>query len=430
MPIQYDSSVPLDNKQVRLYDDKKRFIRLSVDEIIARKLNIWKNWYCSAGERSLYIDYDGLVWISNCASASYYREEWKKYSEKYIGPWPHKEWYNHNTEEGWPLPEDYEKSSQHLKFLEEVDKLEKKFFSNKKQGKFDKGIQDNYFGYIGNIYDRLEYKDSWVQCPFDFCGCGADVILSKCKSPEHLDKLAVSKSGYKGQFNTKKNFVSYIDDFVAMEMNFPIHFQLLWDLGRRCNYDCTYCWNGLHNLKDPHHDYYVIRKTILSIIKNWARNHQIRWNFGGGEPTLHPNFLDITKLLKEKNQWVLVTTNGSRDVNYWNDLKKYCNTINFSAHFESMSKHTDHEKRFINNVQTVMDYHNTVDDDFWLEVKLMTPPGYVEHALKFKDKLNVKELYKPGKNGRMKGCYSLVPIRNDKGISDYSPEEIKLLESQ
>jgi hypothetical protein len=77
-----------------------------------------------------------------------------------------------------------------------------------------------------------------------------------------------------------------------------------------------------------------------------------------------------------------------------------------------------------------MDYHNTVDDDFWLEVKLMTPPGYVEHALKFKDKLNVEELYKPGKNGRMKGCYSLVPIRNDKGISDYSPEEIKLLESQ
>ena len=44
----------------------------SVDEVIANNLNKWKDWKCSAGVRSLYIDYDGNVWIANCASAKQY----------------------------------------------------------------------------------------------------------------------------------------------------------------------------------------------------------------------------------------------------------------------------------------------------------------------------------------------------------------------
>ena len=73
----------------------------------------------------LYIDYDGRVWIANCASAEYYKKEWKKFSEKTIGPWPHEAWYDKHTIEGWPLPKDYENCNQHLAFLDQVDKLEK-----------------------------------------------------------------------------------------------------------------------------------------------------------------------------------------------------------------------------------------------------------------------------------------------------------------
>ena len=117
MPILYDESVPLDNKQLRFYNESNKYIRLSVDETIARKLNYWKDWHCSAGERSLYIDYDGRVWIANCASAEYYKKEWKKFSEKTLGTWPHEEWYNKNTKNGWPLPKDYENSEQIAVFL-------------------------------------------------------------------------------------------------------------------------------------------------------------------------------------------------------------------------------------------------------------------------------------------------------------------------
>ena len=98
MPIITDELVPLDNKQLRFYDKNGDYIRLSVDEVIARKLNYWNNWYCSAGERSLYIDYDGRVWIANCASSKYYEKEWKKYSHEYVGQYPHKKWYRRKVD--------------------------------------------------------------------------------------------------------------------------------------------------------------------------------------------------------------------------------------------------------------------------------------------------------------------------------------------
>ena len=37
--------------------------------------------------------------------------------------------------------------------------------------------------------------------------------------------------------NTLKDVVDSIDEPVAVEMNFPIPYQILWDIGRRCNYD-------------------------------------------------------------------------------------------------------------------------------------------------------------------------------------------------
>ncbi len=61
--------IPLDNKQIRLYNPDGEFELASVDEIVARKLNKFKGWKCSAGERGIYIDYDGNVWTANCTGA-------------------------------------------------------------------------------------------------------------------------------------------------------------------------------------------------------------------------------------------------------------------------------------------------------------------------------------------------------------------------
>ena len=102
---------PTGNKQLRIYNKNNQYSLFSVDEVIANNLNKWKDWKCSAGVRSLYIDYDGNVWIANCASASHYGKVhdqrvknytnqdpklidrlWQEYRESFIGEYPHKTW--------------------------------------------------------------------------------------------------------------------------------------------------------------------------------------------------------------------------------------------------------------------------------------------------------------------------------------------------
>jgi pyruvate-formate lyase-activating enzyme len=170
------------------------------------------------------------------------------------------------------------------------------------------------------------------------------------------------------------------------------------------------------------------------LIDHWSHGSPIRWNFGGGEPTMHPRFMDILKYLKSRNQWVLVTTNGSRSTKFWREASQYINSVNMSAHFASMDLYSGNEDRFVEVCKVIMEHHDAVDDDHWIEIKLMTPPGFLERAQSTRQRiLDLEMLDKPGANLRPKGTISLVPIRdlNDaEKLVDYSENEIKYFTNQ
>lgn len=518
-----DADVPLDNKQLRLYNFEGKYARFSVEEIIAQGKNAWKGWHCSAGARNLYIDYDGNIWVANCASSgrnegahvdlwkNWLNSEWKRHRTEVFGEFPHLEWLKENTEyDGVELL--YEADEYMAKLNSEMDKAAKEFFYETPRfdpevraawkeelrrvfGKFPyhewlkentdwdgvtelrdlhpalkqletefKQVEDDFFdahnislkgplyrkflkegggwrwfstetdkdstwGLLGSIFNDWRVPQTWTKCPFNNCGCGADVILSKVKDSQYVDYLAVSEDGYDGQYRTRNDVIPHVDEGVALEMNFPIDYQILWDLSRKCNFDCSYCWPSVHNNTDKHYDYEVIKQTMDRAIDNWAGGEQIRWNFGGGEPTLHPNFLDIIKHLKSKNQWTMVTTNGSRTNRYWKEARQYLNTANFSCHFEGVDL-----ELFISNIELVAEWHDQVADDFWIEVKLMTPPGVVHTGIETKKRIEALETWqRPGANGRPKGAVVLVPIRDINTASSmvaYSDEELELLRNQ
>ena len=104
-----------------------------------------------------------------------------------------------------------------------------------------------------------------------------------------------------------------------------------------------------------------------------------------------------------------------------------------SAHFGSMDLYKGNEQRFIENCKIIIDHHKSVNDDFWLEIKLMTPPGMLERAQLFNEKIIELGIFNKGANGRQIGATSLVPIR---GIDDsselvgYSDNEIKFFQQQ
>jgi sulfatase maturation enzyme AslB (radical SAM superfamily) len=245
--------------------------------------------------------------------------------------------------------------------------------------------------------------------------------------------LSVTNSSWEGKENTLNDVVDNIGAPVAVEMNFPIPYQILWDLGRRCNYDCSYCWTSVHNRTDDHKDYDLLITTADNLINNWSGGKSIRWNFGGGEPTLHPKFLDFVKYLKDRNQWIMITSNGTRDHKYWAEAAKYLNSINLSAHFDGLTDEKD-EDRFVRNIDAICKHFDEHDDDHWLEIKLMAPPQYIDRALKLKDKINaLGTLDKPGANGRIKGVVSLVPIRGlgDSGtLVEYNDNQLEMFKNQ
>jgi len=404
------------NKQFRIYDESEKYIRLSVDETIARGLNKWQGWQCSAGVRALYIDFDGNLWICNTASAKLDRFNTPGWEQVLKDNKPEQ-----ITESWWPIK--HQLALDYRKTKEAFQKVLPNTVENKTQ----------FPGFLGNIFDGYDLPTSWFKCPWDSCGCGADVIVSKAKSTMYKPMLAVTNGGWEAKESTLDDVVDNISDPVAVEMNFPIPYQILWDLGRRCNYDCSYCWTSVHNRTDDHKDYDLLVSTADNLIDNWSHKESIRWNFGGGEPTLHPKFLEFLKHLKSRDQWIMLTSNGTRDHKYWAEAVQYLNSINLSAHFDGLLDEKD-EDRFVRNIEAICKHFDEHDDDHWLEIKLMAPPQYIDRALKLRDKIKaLGTLDRPGANNRIKGMLSLVPIRSigDSGtLVEYTEEQLDIFRTQ
>lgn len=78
-------------------------------------------------------------------------------------------------------------------------------------------------------------------------------------------------------------------------------FCVSWILGRFCNYSCSYCWPYASSKQKDHQPFEKIIQTIDSI-KSQARErnfNSFHFSFSGGEPTLHPNYLEILKYLND-----------------------------------------------------------------------------------------------------------------------------------
>lgn len=397
------------NKQLRFYSEDGKYVRVSVDEAIANGMNKWKGWMCSAGVRGLYIDFDGNLWRCNTASSFSDRfnyEGWEALEAEERTKTPPEEWQGHRAK----IALEYRK----------FDKAYKKVFP----------ITAPKKGILGNIFDGFTLPKADYICPWDSCGCGADVFLSKAKHPDAKQLLAVTNNGYPGQYETKGNLVNVLtDEQVAMELNFVMPYQILWDLGRKCNYDCSYCWPSVHNRDAEHKPLDVLVKTADRIIDEWSKGEQIRWNFGGGEPTLNPDFLAFIQHLKSRNQYVLVTTNGSRPAKYWKEAMHSINSVNLSVHFEFAD-----DKKVFKNIETICSHLDEHDGDYWLELKLMTPPQFFDRSLALRNEiLKNTTITQPGKNGRMKGTVSMVPIRsigNSGALVEYTEEQLEILRHQ
>lgn len=137
-------------------------------------------------------------------------------------------------------------------------------------------------------------------------------------------------------------------DYIYSELNKPTK-MVVWDLGRRCNYDCSYCTGWMHSTTAPFNSFEKYKKTADFIDKYWKiyddfhrvdRNWTCKISFTGGEPAVNPAFYDLVPYLREKYPYMELnlTTNGTWSKRRGQFLLDHMNTITVSYHCEGTDK--------------------------------------------------------------------------------------------
>jgi MoaA/NifB/PqqE/SkfB family radical SAM enzyme len=103
-------------------------------------------------------------------------------------------------------------------------------------------------------------------------------------------------------------------------------FLVSWDLGRRCNYNCSYCPPHRHDKTSVHASLEELKTgadfvfEYVSLILKHKNYKTISISFTGGEPTVNPEFINFSRYVKElyhqkySDQFKLIldlTTNGA-----------------------------------------------------------------------------------------------------------------------
>lgn len=387
----------------------------TVEELISKGFNHTKGWKCSAGINNLYIDYDGNVFVCNNASSKLDRFDHEGWAKKIA---------EINEKEGTDITS--EENIENGTFKKQLRKFNRsgvafgKVLDNENKENFKK-----HWGFLGNIAQGFELNDEPVTCPYQTCGCGADIPVAKASDLATLNQIT-NNDIVEDMDHEANGSIEAVD---AMRVTTWPNPSVLWDLGRRCNYDCSYCWPAVHNARDPHKDIEILKSTCDKIMTKLAPGHKKVFCFSGGEPTLHPDIVELVKHIHESGHIVLMTTNGSMKNEKWREVAKYIHILQMSAHFEFLN----HE-RFLKNFETYLELSK---ERKWgsVDVKLMTPPGGLDVSKGLDEK--VKTLMESPKfEGVRKFSHikcSFVPLRgidDSEQILEYTEDELNFFADQ
>lgn len=129
-----------------------------------------------------------------------------------------------------------------------------------------------------------------------------------------------------------------MSNFLAIKRNYGEFFEykhINWYITKRCNYDCSYCSDLIHDKISERPSLEKMKLAANNIFEN-VPPEQCFLDFTGGEPTIIPNFDKFFKWLKEEKNLKRAgfITNGTRNYRYYENIMQYSDNITFSYHFE------------------------------------------------------------------------------------------------
>jgi len=169
-----------------------------------------------------------------------------------------------------------------------------------------------------------------------------------------------------------------VKTLVAVEDNSPAKDNVLrieWNLGKRCNFDCSYCSPSIHSKSGEDLSLEVVQRTARKLV-NHARQsgRSIRISLTGGEPYLHPQFIDLLRLLKDEGvDRISITSNGSIPTDRYLQSLAFVDYLIISVHFEFIR--VEKLKERVKIIQ------QSLKESQRLHLHIMMLPGKVEQGL-------------------------------------------------
>lgn len=199
----------------------------------------------------------------------------------------------------------------------------------------------------------------------------------------------------------------------------PKLINVTWFIGKRCNFDCSYCSSTTHDNFSPH----IKLADALNFINNLDRHcssakKKFKLNYTGGEPFVHPHIIKILEHCSKKENMYQqgLVTNGSLPLDVYQQAIKFLNNITISVHFEQT----------VTNIEKLIEKIIILNENknIFLNVNVMALPGkfdQVERVIKKLSDNSVKFILKkidPPNKEKLSYFYKGNTLKKDIQIID------------
>lgn len=262
-------------------------------------------------------------------------------------------------------------------------------------------------GKYGNIYKEVILPTTPMICPVTNCYCASDIEIPK--TIKH--KLTITNTDV-----PYSNSITTADEIAGIEkIGNNALFSINWNIGKRCNYNCSYCPSTVHDNFSPHLTLETFKKGF-DIIYPQIQLPRIKATFTGGEPTINPKYFDIVSYCVDKgNVAVHTNTNGTA-----NKEKLLWLSEQGGIHISIHQEYTDYNKLYDKLLYIAQNKTKGV-----CVVKLMLLPNSPKKVLDFISKLDsisAEEFYI--------NIEPLVNKSNNNTIYDYTEQELHFIRTK
>lgn len=255
-------------------------------------------------------------------------------------------------------------------------------------------------GSYGNVFTEFTLPKDPIVCPVSNCYCASDINILKSKKLDDFKSL-------KGHGD--ENLPEYQGEEILALESVNNEFAINWNLGPRCNYDCSYCPTTVHDNHSPHVSFAEFKIAFDKVLDQIGFQSNLKITFTGGEPTINPEYMDIVDYVVTNGGRVYTNTNGTANIQ---KLKRLCNVggVYISAHTEffQANKLADKITQLSKEAGTCV-------------IKYMLVPGKLQECKNFIDKL-------PSSNGSYRiSVEPIVDKSNNNTMLEYTDEELEYL---